>query len=178
MRFRQWEQVIGQKEPPKTQTRWLVKENEYLGHASWTAVEDGTARRLGCSHTEIPAVLYYPYFRDYDPRMKWCVGKTCAVQRPDGQTMGRTPPVRAIRRERLGDISTEDVFAEGIGIYVVATGEWHPITILDVARELYARLWNDCYGKGAWERDEDEDVFVLDWATESETGVKDHSTLA
>ena len=58
------------------------------------------------------------------------------------KAVGRFHPIN-VRRERLQDISLDDVFAEGVGIRV--DGKLYPITVKDVAHEEFARLWNSIY---------------------------------
>ena len=148
MIFKQWQQVLG---GTKTQTR-----------------------RLRTLRDEFDAMICVEPFRDTVFRkgvVKWRVGNTYAVQPGRGKkAVGRTPPIKVIRRERLGDISAADVFAEGLGIYSVSDGNWYPVTALDVAQEMYAQLWNSIYGPGAWERMMDDDVWALEFKNEgSET---------
>ena len=71
--------------------------------------------------------------------------------------------ITKIRRERLGDISCADVFAEGLGMYNPLDGKHYPTTVLDVAQERYAQLWNHIYGPAAWERMKDDDCWVLEF---------------
>ena len=88
--------------------------------------------------------------------------------------------ITKIRRERLGDISEEDAIAEGIahkqyiqnpyckwsGYYVP---DDHPpglepqIYGHTYASVCYAVLWDTVYGRGAWERMMDDDVWVLEF---------------
>lgn len=154
MRFLQHDQIIGLKQPPKTQWRGLIKPNERC--------LDGLTIATCWAHEHIGYLtdhrVWTPYY------IKWQVGRTYAVQRPDGKTVGRTPPVRAIRQERLGDISLEDVFAEGVAYQIPPSEEWLVIPDLDVARLLYAEVWERCGGN--WERDRDKSVWVLDWGKE------------
>lgn len=149
MRFLQWDQIIGLKQPPKGQTRRLIKEYEY-------SIEDNGIIEVG----------YYPWFKGFDARRKWRVGKTIAVQRPDGVTVGRTPPIRAIRQERLGDISGWDCIREGIATVpgVHRDPQFRcPMceTIFATPQRAYSCLWNHCGGN--WERDKDKQCWVLDW---------------
>ena len=75
--------------------------------------------------------------------------------------------ITKIRREKLGDISLDDTFAEGIhevtepeykGWYTHEGGVVHisPLT-------AYFTLWNSIYGNGAWERMLEDDMWVLDF---------------
>lgn len=77
-------------------------------------------------------------------RLKWQVGKDYAAQPGRGvKAIGRTPPIEAIRRERLQEISALDILAEGITLD-------SPRIILEKWREL----WNSIYGKPyRWEDD-------------------------
>jgi len=145
MRFLQWEQALGLKLPLKSQTRRLVKPNEYAIHGA-----------PGYAELPIEAVLTKPRHAQ-----KWVVGRTYACQRPDGKTMGRTSPIKTIRRERLGDISLEDIFAEGVAYQVPPSEEWLMVPDIGVARQLYAELWNHCGGN--WEQEQNDDVWVLEF---------------
>jgi len=95
MIFKQWKQVL---DGTKTQTRRPVKEGDYYSPPPFDCVMGTTW--VTANQTE--------------PRLKWQVGHTYAVQPPGKKAVGRTPPLRAIRRERLGDISATDCIAEGI----------------------------------------------------------------
>ena len=166
MIFLQWEQMVGLKQPPKSQTRRPVKEGEIPRLFELVARQIMEVRIIDPSSWQPLPPTYLWTSNAIAPqisRLKWAIGRTYAVQRPDKKTVGRTPPIKAIRRERLGDISTADVFAEGLGIYSVSDGNWYPVTALDVAQEMYAQLWNSIYGPGAWERMMDDDVWVLDF---------------
>jgi hypothetical protein len=57
-----------------------------------------------------------------------------------------TLDVVGVRVERLQDISAEDVYAEGVGAFVQSN--------IDVAREMFARLWNSINEERGfgWER--------------------------
>ncbi len=105
---------------------------------------------------------------------KYIIGRTYAVQRPDKKTVGQFL-LTGIRRERLGDISEEDCLAEGVvqvsrvSITVAPgmKGTMYGCPVCGKRARLpggaYACLWNDCYGKGAWDRMKDDDVWVLEW---------------
>ena len=73
---------------------------------------------------------------------------------------GRTPPIREIRRERLGDISGEESMAEGI-ILVPYEAYMCPVChkAYEWPQEAYACLWNCCGGR--WENDQNDDTWVL-----------------
>ena len=160
MIFKQWKQVIGLELPLKTQTRRPVKPDEELlyqtksGFTWW----DEDREQLATVATVYPPRIVGP-----DLRIKWQVGRTYAVQPGRGKKAVGRIRITKIRRERLGDISAEDIFAEGVGIYNLTDGRWYPITVLEVAREEYAKLWDSIYGKGAFERMKDDDVWVLEF---------------
>jgi hypothetical protein len=157
MIFLQHDQITGQKQPRKTQTRRLVKETHFLV-TNWDDAGNS-------------AVLEITGYGKY--RAKWAVGKTYAVQSGRGKkAIGRTPPIQSIRRERLGDISGEDCLAEGIGTFVLSSliGPDYEILyftcpICECRRidpqDAYACLWN--HTGGDWEEDRGEDCWVLDW---------------
>jgi len=87
-------------------------------------------------------------------RLKWQVGKDYAIQPGRGKkSIGRTPPIEAIRRERLLSISVDDLVAEGCPF------------IMEDERMLdwFLELWNSLYRKPHRSKD-DPDVWVLDWA--------------
>ena len=159
MILRQWKQVMGLELPIKTQTRQPVKERDWHGYLDSRGYEgyilagsQQTVTRKG--------------------QIKWQVGRTYAVQRPDGKTVGRFLLAK-IRRERLGDILEADCLAEGvqydlggyfIGESIKQLGEhiWH-MGRFSFAKDAFARLWDECYAKGAWDRMKDDDVWVLEW---------------
>lgn len=151
MIFRNWQQVL---DGTKTQTRRPVKEDEY-----------GVSLKL-CDYTNFCSVV----LRE-SHRIKWAIGRTYAIQPPGKKAVGRTPPLRDIRRERLGDISQADCIAEGIGSVDWEWGTfWQSIAGPErlSAQEAYQDLWDTIHGKGAWERAKDDDVWVLDWGNQNE----------
>lgn len=84
-------------------------------------------------------------------RLKWQVGKDYAVQPGRGKkSIGRTPPIVTIRRERLLPISVDDLVAEGCPF------------IMEDERMLdwFLELWNSLYRKPHGSED-DPDVWVL-----------------
>jgi len=144
----------------------------------WRQVLNGTktqTRRLRGNRDVFDMMMCKEPFRDTVFRkgvVKWQVGRTYACQRPDGKTMGRTPPLRKIRRERLGDISDADCYAEGILEVEVldpllrrlAHYPYHLVCPLcdgayETPQSAYACLW-DCCG-GRWENDQNDDTWVL-----------------
>lgn len=100
MIFKQWEQVIGRKQPLKTQTRRPVHEDD-------VSVQDDLRGGIMC------VLRIQGGFRK---RTISRVGAEYAVQRPDKKSVGRIRITR-IRRERLDAIvrNDADCFAEGIG---------------------------------------------------------------
>jgi len=113
---------------------------------------------------------------DYDEwirQAKWLIDKTYAVQLPGKKSVGRIR-ITKIRRERLGDISEDDCWAEGIPLgQTFDDVQGIPFDCYDCPichkrydehyLEAYACLWNHCYGNGAWEHMKDDDVFVLEF---------------
>jgi len=139
MIFRQYEQVL---KGTKTQTRRLVKPGELF------KIDDPPYNPWPFS----PTVLK-------DWRLKWRVGKTYAVQPGRGKKAVGRIRITEIRRERLQDISTQDIFAEGIGIEW--DGMFYPITTPDVAIEQFVRLWDGIHVKPNTRWHDDPDVWVL-----------------
>lgn len=75
-------------------------------------------------------------------RLLWQVGKDYAVQPGRGKrSIGRTPPVEEIRRERLGQITRTDISAEGVRDQPKSA-----YSLYD-ARSVFARLWDSLYRK-------------------------------
>lgn len=168
MIFKQWEQVL---DGSKTQTRRPVKEGEtyHVMELGPGAVSKSWLTRW--RFMPPPGEDLLAYVAPMNP--KWVVGRTYAVQRPDGRTVGRFLLTK-IRRERLEDISDEDCLAEGIarslipefkGMGIVGLLYQCPICPerYPTVQEAYACLWEHVYGKGAWDRMKDDDVWVLDF---------------
>lgn len=86
-------------------------------------------------------------------RLKWQVGKDYAIQPGRGKkSIGRTPPILAIRREGLQEISLKDLQAE------MGQPGWGWGLVY-----FFIELWDGLYRKPhRWE--DDPDVWVLDWA--------------
>jgi hypothetical protein len=145
----QAEQIVGLREPPKWQHRILVKGDE----------------ATLCEDSRIMAV----FSKGRMGIRKWALGETIPVQIQRGKkAIGRTPPIREIRRERLGDISEADCLAEGVILLPMALTYGGLSSACPVcggkfaSPELaYACLWNCCGGD--WERDKEKPVWVLDW---------------
>lgn len=89
------------------------------------------------------------------------------------QSVGRIR-ITKIRRERLGDISEDDCWAEGIPLgWTFDEVQGIPFDCYDCPLchrryyegylDAYACLWNHVYGKGAWDRMKDDDVWILDF---------------
>jgi len=160
MRFLQWEQVLGVKLPLKSQTRRLVKEGEFL-----------LADRVWTGTTDLWDTVQTVY--DHNGHIKWQTGRTYACQRPDGKTMGRTPKIKTIRRERLGDINEDDCWAEGIALgQTFDYTQGIPFDCYDCPicqfryfnpQSAFRCLWEHVYGPGAWDRMKNDDVWVLEF---------------
>jgi uncharacterized protein YhfF len=146
--FKQWQQIL---EGAKTQTRRAVKEGQ---HGNRWDIDSDIINEV---------VRWRPSLKWSHWQSVWVVGRTYAVQPGRGKKAVGRIRITKIRRERLGDISAEDIFAEGVGIYNLTDGRWYPITVLEVAREEYAKLWDSIYGKGVFERMKDDDVWVLEF---------------
>ena len=178
MIFNQWAQVL---DGTKTQTRRPVKEGELSWEAPRSAIRGvGTPKMALSSYLLDRGYIYTSVLlANQLLRWKWRVGRTYAVQPGRGKkAVGRTPPIKAIRGERLGAISAEDCRAEGIaerhfditqsnGVVFWVDRYVCPICTRqhEWERDAYACLWNDIYGKGAWERMKDDDVWVLDFGS-------------
>jgi len=143
MIFKQWRQVVGLQEPPKGQTRRPVNTTE------WFVDRDDEPERV------VEVTSYGKW------RVKWQVGRTYAVQRPDRKTVGRFLLTK-IRRERLGDISNFDMLKEGIKPWPQHINPTQPYNY-ERWREQFRQLWDSIYGEGAFNRMKDDDVWVLEW---------------
>jgi len=149
MIFKQWQQVL---DGTKTQTRRPVKPNEYAIHVG-----------PGYAELDVQAVLTKPRHAH-----KWVVGRTYAVQPGRGQKSKGRIRVKAIRRERLGDIRLADCLAEGIEMILAGP----PLYICPIcnsrymfSHNAYACLWNCCGGR--WEQEQNDDVWVLEFESGS-----------
>lgn len=75
-------------------------------------------------------------------RLLWKVGKDYAAQPGRGKkAIGRTPPIKSIGWERLGDISRGDVSAEGL--------RREPASLYSLweVRQAFRHVWNSLYRK-------------------------------
>jgi len=152
MIFKQWQQVL---DGTKTQTRRPTKGADY----TWTDVAASFA-------TGSPVIREVCGISDSGRHyLKWSIGKTYAVQPGRGKKSEGRVRIKTIRRERLGDISLEDIFAEGVAYQVPPSEEWLMVPDIGVARQLYAELWERCGGN--WEQDQNEDVWVLEFESGS-----------
>lgn len=92
-------------------------------------------------------------------RTKWQVGKTYAVQPGRGKAAVGRIRITAIRRERLQDITLEDVKAEGIGQYTFARG-----VLSDNPpdpRWKFIKLWNEVHPKVPDNWESNPEVWVI-----------------
>lgn len=108
------------------------------------------------------------------PPIWWSDG---TVSHANNETPGRLRPamfmplafarmrrqVTAVRFERLGDISEADAIAEGIAIPCSPCGECLVPEFHRPYACAYATLWEHLYGPGAWERDKDKWVEVIEF---------------
>ncbi len=84
-------------------------------------------------------------------RILWEVGKDYAVQPGRGKkALGRTPPLKEIRRGRVRDISVADCRAEGIPSDRI------------LARFAFEKVWNSIYRK-PYRWVDDPEVWVLEF---------------
>jgi len=183
MRFRQWEQVIGQKEPPKTQTRRVnfpYELAQQLWKHGWKYPRSRRYRDTYAHPWYVPWGEWqqrHPVTDEHIAEANRILANntiTLPVQPGQGKKAVGRIRITKIRRERLGDISQADCFAEGIiwrgglvSLVYSYRGNEGPLWF-ETSSAAYANLSDSIYGKGAWDRMKDEDVFVLDWATESE----------
>lgn len=149
MIFRQWQQVL---DGTKTQTRRLVKPGDRL--MSFTTFEypdDGSER------IEHPGV----YVQDANGRLRWWTGRTYAVQPGRGKrSLGRRRLLE-IRREKLWDISIEDIKAEGVCPIV-------PDNLL--FRLEWVSLWNSINNKKGTRHQDNPLVWALTFEKADEAG--------
>jgi len=151
MLFKQAQEVVDGR---KRQTRRPVKPGEKLCWVSKTSARlittDTTSQPSGA---RLSVVKFYPsgYWR-----LKWQVGKDYAAQPGRGKkSIGRTPPIKEIRRERLWDITEEDAKEEGIKRYC---GDGY----VGYYKTRFLGLWNSIYRKPYRWRDNPE-VWVLEF---------------
>lgn len=91
-------------------------------------------------------------------RLKWQVGKDYAIQPGRGQkAVGRTPPIKAIRRQRLQEIKPFDMRAE------MGCSNDDPNRFAIYLLPKFIDLWNSLYPK-EYDWKSNPDVWVLDWA--------------
>lgn len=125
----------------KTQTRRPVKPGEY-------PIVRGPGLMEWRWHPDIqplPANAVIIEVRDRRSRVKWRMGDTLAVQVGRGKkAIGRTPPIKAIRRERLRDIRWRDVKAEGVDLSDMVSRGWN--RHVD-ARHRFYTVWQNLYRK-------------------------------
>ena len=177
MIFKQCNQVVGLKEPPKSQTRRVNFPYELavqLWKHGWSYPRNN--RRTSGGHV----------YRSYTPWDEWQERHPIsdeqiaeanrilaehviilAVQPGRGKKSKGRIHVQRIRRERLGDISDADCLAEGVirapddgflAVYrcPICGDEWFESPI-----GAYMCLWNCCGGR--WETDQNDDVWVLEF---------------
>jgi len=163
MIFKQADQIVGLKQPPKTQSRRVGFPYELLRQL----------RKFGWSYLGnkwVAAWAWKDILSRYPISGKDIVEAnrilaehvvTLPVQPGRGKKSEGRIRVKTIRRERLGDIGLEDVFAEGVAYQIPPSEEWLMVPNIGVARQLYAELWERCGGN--WEQDQNDDVWVLEF---------------
>lgn len=120
----------------KTQTRRLWKEGDAL----------------------IETNSYLHWVENSNGRLRWMTGKTYAVCPGRGKkAIGRTPPIKSIRLERLQDISPEDCWAEGIDQENVGDDQ------VQVRRGMFANLWDILHKHKANQWDANPKVWRLEF---------------
>ena len=167
MIFKQWQQVL---DGTKTQTRRPVKDDEKLiggdvGKSMWV--------HSGAHNAAMQQIIA--------PRARFVTGKTYAVQPGRGKKAVGRIRVTKIRRQRLGEISEEDCMHEGVGIdyaeplddVLRAMAIKDPVFVCPICGATdygqlsgFSCLWEHIYGKGAWDRMKDDDVWALDFELE------------
>ena len=169
MIFKQAQQVV---DGTKRQTRRPVKPGERRAY-QWP---DGIFYYFQDEPSYIPTVIIeYPVsLTGPDCRIRWQEGKTYAVQPGRGQkSIGRIRLLE-IRRERLQEISLEDIKAEGITTpeeFARIWGEAITRSWLEIAykrlkkgdlRNAFRYMWRSLYEKPhRWE--DNPDVWVLEF---------------
>ena len=182
MIFKQSEQVLGLTLPLKGQTRRIDFPYELarqLWKYGWSypkprAYQDGWILRPapGWDRWQEIWPITIAYFIEANRILAEHV-VTLPVQPGRGKKAVGRIRIKTIRRERLGDISDRDCISEGVGYTPQhsVTEKFVPFSICPICRRLYPTpqkaytcLWSCCGGN--WERDEGEDVWVLDWREE------------
>jgi len=180
MRFLQWEQVLGVKQPLKSQSRRVGFPYELavqLWKRGWSYPKPRPRTDKWLVHYPRPSwqswYARHPVTNAHIAEANRILAEhvvTLPVQPGRGKKSVGRIRITKIRRERLGDISEADCLAEGIisggeleGVPayrcpVCGTGWYAPAFV------VFACLW-DCCG-GRWENDQNDDV----WALEFESG--------
>jgi len=112
MIFKQWQDVL---DGIKTQTRRLVRHNDYLD--------------LECTPAEV---------RDNKCRLRWRIGNVYSVQPGRGKEGVGRIRITEIRRERLQQISFNDMLCEGYPIALFSVNFDKNPTV----RDWFVSLWN------------------------------------
>ena len=168
MIFKQPDQVLGIKQPPKSQTRrpnfpyellrqlrkfgWSYPGNKWVAAWAW---KDILSRYPISEHNIAEANLILSENVI-----------TLPVQPGRGKKSVGRIRITKIRRERLGDITKADAVAEGIAWIEEASSyglRGHPETYRGHTTAAYAELWEMIYGPRNWWRDRDDDVWVLEF---------------
>jgi hypothetical protein len=105
-----WRQIIGLEQPPKTQTRRIVKPNDTaMGrHLQHIEVDGVQILQIVPSPTDFISVKR-------GGRLLWQVGNSCAVQQGRGKPAIARIQILESRREPLCNITHDDALAEGFG---------------------------------------------------------------
>jgi len=157
MLFKQWQQVL---DGTKTQTRRLVQHGDgklNLGDELWfmhgVGSNFGSMVQRGKNRT--PTVVIRQKYAPY--RVKWQVGRTYAVQPGRGKEAVGRIRLLSIRRERLQDIKTSDIVAEGVSpdeSYLGSANRY---------RHPFVELWVSINAKKGARWTDDPEVWVLEF---------------
>lgn len=131
--------------------RLWVRENLRRSSAdgeTWTYAADDAVISMPAGDRRIPAMIAWAHHEERD--------SVPSIHMP--RIFSRlTLVVRAVKIERLQDISEEDAIAEGIrqmrdgsGTWVSREGPGNLVTPWPTAREAFADLWQSLHGCGSW----------------------------
>ena len=184
MRFKQWEQALGVKQPPKSQTRRIGFSYELavqLWKRGWSYPKPRPRTDKWLVHYPRPNwqswYARHPVTNAHIAEANRILAEhiiTLPVQPGRGKKSVGRIRITKIRRERLGDISEADCLAEGVGYMPQpsVTDRFIPFSVCLICRRLFpspqlafACLWNSCSGN--WEQDQNDDAWVLEFESGS-----------
>lgn len=134
----------------KTQTRRLVKENDYASRMWRDPV------------TLIPDDALYKLISRVKRRgrIKWVVGPTYAIQSGRGKKGNGRFRIVKIRKENVQDISIIDCYAEGV---VEVVGHWDESSGNVNVREHFGKMWDSIHKKPGDRWEDNPEVWVLEF---------------